>query len=1214
MSARDTLQALLSERIVVLDGAMGTLLQARRLSEEDFRADRFREHPRSLKGCYDLLSLTQPEMVADVHRAFFGAGADIVETNTFTATSISLTDYGLSALSREISAAAAAIARRVADELMAAEPARPRFVAGSMGPTNRTASLSPDPNRPAYRAVTFDDLRASYADQARGLLEGGVDLLLIETTFDTLNLKAGLFAIEEVFDERGARVPVIASITITDRSGRTLSGQTVEACWNSISHADLFAVGINCALGATEMRPWLQELARIAPLPIACYPNAGLPNEMGEYDATPETTGHLVGEFAEAGFVNIAGGCCGTTPEHIRAVAASVAGKRPRAAPSPARRTRLSGLEPFTILPDSNLVVVGERTNVAGSRKFRRLVLDGKFEEAVRIARGQVEGGANVLDVNMDEGLLESEQAMTTFLNQIGSEPDVSRLPIMIDSSKWTVLEAGLRCIQGKGIVNSLSLKEGEADFLAKAKRVRRYGAAVVVMAFDETGQATSVEHRIAIAERAHALLTGIGYPAEDIVFDPNVLTVATGIEEHDHYAVNFLEATRRIKERLPGMKISGGISNLSFSFQGNEPVRRAMHAAFLYHAIKAGLDMAIVNAGQLDLYEEIPKDLLERVEDVILARRPDATERLVDFARTVSKEEAAAAQTQQWREGTLEERIRHSLVAGIADHVDADMAEALGKYPRPLDVIEGPLMAAMNVVGDLFGAGKMFLPQVVKSARVMKKAVAYLEPFMDKADGQASGNGTIVMATVKGDVHDIGKNIVGVVLACNSYRVVDLGVMVPAETILRTAREIGADFVGLSGLITPSLDEMVHVAKEMDRQGFTLPLLIGGATTSGKHTAVKIAPGYRNATVHVKDASRCVGVVDQLRRKDARPVFEKANRAEQDSIRAAYEARAPVLVPIAEATRQGIPFGSHVPERPRSLAVTVVDDVACRDLSPWIDWTPFFHVWEIRGTAASLLKAGADPRVRELYEDAKTWLDRMAADTRIRARAVYGFFPASRDGEDVVVWSDETRKRERARLHMIRRQEPAGPEPDGRCPSLADLVAPAAGPPDYIGAFVVTTGLGVADVVRDLERDHDDYSSIMVKALADRLAEAFCEKLHERMRREWYSPKESFSAEELIKERYRGIRPAPGYPAQPDHSEKRTLFSLLGATAATGVELTEGLAMTPAASVCAIVLGHPAARYFSVGRIGSDQVEAYARRKGVSVVEVERSLASNLA
>ena len=1219
MSADPAFARLLRERILVLDGAMGTMLQSYRLDEADFRGNRFPDHPRDLKGCNDVLSLTRPEAVAEVHGAYLAAGADIIETNTFNAQAVSLADYGLEAHAYEINKAAAEIAVRAARAAAMKTPDKPRFVAGAIGPTNRTASLSPDVENPAFRAIDFPSLVAAYRDQARGLLDGGVDLLLPETTFDTLNLKAALFAIQDLFEQGARRVPVIASLTITDASGRTLSGQTLEAAWISISHAPLAAVGLNCALGATQMSPFLEELQRTAPLPIVCYPNAGLPNAFGSYDETPREMAATMREFAREGWVNLVGGCCGTTPAFIEEIAAAVEGAAPHRPVFPEGFLQLSGLEPLTIRPDSNFIVIGERTNVTGSKRFARLIASGDYEAALVVARDQVSGGANILDVNFDEGLLDSEAAMTTFLRLIGSEPAISKLPIMVDSSKWSVLQAGLDCLQGKGIVNSISLKEGEEVFKRQARTVRRHGAAVVVMAFDEEGQATSVERKVAIAKRAYGILTReIGFPPQDIVFDPNVLTVATGIEEHDGYGLAFIDAVRGIKEACPGAKVSGGISNISFSFRGNEVVREAMHAAFLYHAIRAGLDMGIVNAGQLAVYDDIPKDLLELVEDVLLNRRPDATERLVAAAGKVAGGAKERVVDDAWRRLPVETRLEHALVHGIVDHIETDTEEARLRYASPLAVIEGPLMAGMNVVGDLFGAGKMFLPQVVKSARVMKKAVAHLEPYLDaeKSRGGASTRGTIVLATVKGDVHDIGKNIVGVVLGCNNYEVVDLGVMVPADRILREARERGADLVGLSGLITPSLDEMVHVAQEMTRQGFTLPLLIGGATTSKKHTAARIAPEYPGPVVHVLDASRAVDVVGNLTSDALRGPFLAQVSADHDALRAAMAGRETVeLLPLstARARRSTFDWSGDAIARPGFLGTRRVPGLPLEDLLPYIDWTPFFHAWELKGTYPRILEHPEQGRAaRELFEAAQAALARIVAGRQLHAFGVYGFFPANSDGDDVVVWEDETRTRERARLRFLRQQVVKAKGEAQLC--LADFVAPLEAPVDFVGGFAVTAGIGLDAVVRRFEADHDDYQAILAKALSDRLAEAFAELLHFRSRVEWgFGRDERPSLDDLLKERYRGIRPAPGYPACPDHTEKATLWSLLDAESAASIRLTESFAMHPAASVAGFYLAHPESKYFALGKIGRDQLEDYARRKGWDVAEAERWLRSQL-
>ena len=1193
----EELLELLQRRIVVLDGAMGTMVQGLGLADESiWRGERFKDHSHPLKGCNDLLALTKPDAIEEIHLQFLRAGADIVETDTFTATSIALADYALEGAVRDINLAAAHAARR-ACERATKELGRPCWVAGSIGPTTKAASLSPDVNDPGARAITFRDLVASFGEQARALIEGGVDLLITETHIDTLNCKASLFAIAELFEQGVRRVPVIASVTIPDKSGRTLSGQTVEAFFNSISHADLLAVSINCALGAEDMRPHVAELARIAALPVACYPNAGLPNEFGEYDDTPEHMAKVLGTFAREGLLNIVGGCCGTRPEHIAAIRKAVDGLPPRKVASPPRHMRLSGLEPLTITPDTNFVVIGERTNVTGSAVFRRLIKEDKYDEAVAVARQQVEGGANIIDVCMDEGMLDGVAAMRRFVNLIASEPDIAKLPVMVDSSKFSVIEAGLECLQGKGVVNSISLKEGEAEFVRQARIVRKFGAAVVVMAFDETGQATTVEHRVAIARRAYDILTKIGFPPEDIIFDPNILTIGTGIEEHDGYAVSFLDAVRRIKAELPGVKVSGGVSNLSFSFRTSPRVREAMHSVFLYHAIKAGLDMAIVNAGQLAVYEQLDPVLREHVEDLVLNRRADATERMLVLAATLSgaseKKEAELA----WREQPLAQRLAHALVNGITDFIDTDIAEALTVYPRPLAIIEGPLMDGMNIVGELFGSGKMFLPQVVKSARVMKKAVAILEPLMEaekKKNGTRTSKGKLVIATVKGDVHDIGKNIVGVVLRCNGYEVTDLGVMVQAHKILDTANEIEADLVGLSGLITPSLDEMIGVASEMTRRGMTLPLLIGGATTSGKHTAVKIAPAYKGPTVHVPDASLAVGVLGKLMSKD-RDAYLAEVAAKQAAQREAFvAAQKRPLLSLAEARARRLVVDFSAIDVPQFTGVRNLDlDLSA--LAKWIDWSPFFHTWELSGRYPAILEdRKKGPEAKKLFADAQALLAKIIAGNKFRARATYGFFPAHSEGDDLVIGG--------ARFPMLRQQE----EKDV-CLSLSDFVAPAN---DYVGAFIVTAGHGCDELAGTFERDHDDYSAIMTKALADRFAEAAAEWLHHRARVEWgYGKTEGLSHAEILAEKYRGIRPAFGYPACPDHTPKRTLFELLDNAQHHGVMLTESFAMTPTASVSGLYFAHPDARYFSVGRLLSDQVADYARRMGITQLDVGRMM-----
>ena len=1227
MTTVDTLHTQLAARILLLDGAMGTMIQRYGLTEDDFRGERFRKHPGDLKGNSDLLTLTRPEILGEIHHAYLEAGADIIETNTFTSTAIAQADYGLEALAYELNVEGARLARAAADEWSAKTPERPRFVAGAIGPTNRTLSISPDVNDAAFRTVTFDAVRDAYRDQVRGLIDGGVDLLLLETVFDTLNAKAAIVAIAEVFEERGVELPLMVSVTITDRSGRTLSGQTLDAFYTSIRHARPFSVGLNCALGARQMRPYLAELSRICETWVTCYPNAGLPNAFGGYDEQPEETSRLLREFAEAGLVNMVGGCCGTRPEHIRAIDEAVRGVPPR--PREAAReggepayAQFAGLETLTIRPDSNFIMVGERTNVTGSRRFARLITDGRFGEAVDVALDQVRGGANVLDVNMDEGMLDSEAAMTTFLNLIATEPEIAKVPFMIDSSKWSVIEAGLKCVQGKAIVNSISLKEGEADFLAKATLVRRYGAGVVVMAFDEQGQADTVARKVAVAQRAYRLLVDTArFDPLDIIIDPNVLAVATGLEEHADYAVNFIEATRTIKATCPGVKVSGGISNLSFSFRGNDVIREAIHAAFLYHAIRAGLDLGIVNAGQLAVYQDIPSDLLEHVEDVIFNRRPDATERLVSLAESVRGEGTQRVVDLRWREQTVAERLAYALVHGVVDFIEDDAEEARQQLARPLDVIEGPLMTGMKQVGDLFGAGKMFLPQVVKSARAMKRAVAYLLPYME-AEKAASGEthrtqGTVVLATVKGDVHDIGKNIVAVVLGCNNYTVVDLGVMVPADRILQTAIDERADLIGLSGLITPSLDEMVLVAREMKRRECSTPLLIGGATTSRQHTAVKIAPEFDEPVVHVLDAARVIDVVSSLLSSAKRERFAEETLADQQRLRDQHAALKPKrLLPweIARANPTRIDWRPDDLAMPAFTGTRVLDDVRLEDLLPYIDWTFFFSAWELKGRFPAILdhpKYGA--AARELYDHGRALLDRIVRERLLTPKGIYGFWPAESVGDDLVVRAGDANAAPVVTFNLLRQQEA---QPDGKPnQSLADFVAPrGSGLTDYIGAFAVTAGHGADALAGGFERDLDDYQAILTKALADRLAEAFAEYLHARARADCgYGAREQLSPEELIAEGYRGIRPAFGYPACPDHSEKRKLFDLLGA-GRVGLTLTENGAMLPAASVSGLYLAHPAARYFTVGRIGRDQVEDYARRQGAAVEDVERWLAQNLA
>ncbi|MBC3538919.1 methionine synthase [Rufibacter sediminis] len=1218
------------KRILVLDGAMGTMIQRYNLQEEDYRGERFKDYHLDVKGNNDLLSITQPHIIKEIHSLYFEAGADIAETNTFSGTSIAMADYDMQDLVYELNYESARIAREAADEWTARTPDKPRFVAGAIGPTNRTASLSPDVNNPGYRAITYDELVEAYTEQVRGLVDGGVDLLLVETIFDTLNAKAALFAIDQYSQQTGKRLPLMVSGTITDASGRTLSGQTVEAFLYSVSHMPLLSVGFNCALGAKQLRPHLQSLSKASKFYISAYPNAGLPNAFGAYDETPEQMGQHIKDFLDNNFVNIVGGCCGTTPPHIKAIAEIAKQYPPRPRPQLPAVPTYSGLEPLTVYEGSNFVNIGERTNVTGSKKFARLILNEQYEEALAIARQQVENGAQIIDVNMDEGMLDSEAAMTLFLNLIASEPDIARVPIMIDSSKWSVIEAGLKCVQGKAIVNSISLKEGEEAFKERARKVRSYGAAVVVMAFDEEGQADNYERRIQICERAYNILTKeVGFPAEDIIFDPNILTVATGMEEHNNYAVDFINATRWIKQNLPGAKVSGGVSNISFSFRGNDPVREAMHSVFLYYAIKAGLDMGIVNAGMLEVYEEIPKDLLERVEDVLLNRRPDATERLVEFAETVKNKGKEVVRDEAWRQEPVQKRLTHALVKGLVEYIDQDVEEARHLFSKPLEVIEGPLMDGMNVVGDLFGEGKMFLPQVVKSARVMKKAVAYLLPYIEQekvraaANGDTSTrqtNGKILMATVKGDVHDIGKNIVGVVLACNNYEVIDLGVMTPADKILDAAREHNVDVIGLSGLITPSLDEMVHVAREMERQNFNIPLLIGGATTSRAHTAVKVAPAYNGTVVHVLDASRSVPVVGNLLSPENKEKFAQDTRLEYDQMREGYLSRQKekkyLPLPQARANKLPIDWKAEDVYTPAKTGVQVFQNFPLEELVPYIDWTPFFQAWELHGKFPKLLEdAVVGAEATKLYADAQTLLKRIVDEKLLTANGVAGLFPANSVGDDdVEIYTDEARTEILTHFRTLRQQGQKGPNVPNL--ALADFVAPKeTGLADYTGGFAVTAGIGLDELVKQFEADHDDYHSIMAKALADRLAEAFAEKLHEIVRKEiWaYEPEESLTNEELIKEKYQGIRPAPGYPACPDHTEKTTLFQLLDVEKHTGITLTESLAMYPTAAVSGMYFAHKQSRYFGLGKIEKDQVVDYAQRKGMTVEEVERWLSPNL-
>ena len=1217
------LEPLLAKRILLLDGAMGTMIQSYKLGEADYRGERFRDHPRELKGNNDLLSITQPAIIRAIHGAYLDAGADILETNSFNSTAISLADYGMESLVYELNVASAKLARDIADQFEARDPARPRFVAGVLGPTSRTASISPDVNDPGFRNVTFDQLVEAYTEATRGLIDGGADLLLVETIFDTLNAKAALFAIDRYFETVGIRIPVMISGTITDASGRTLSGQTTEAFWNSVAHARPLSIGLNCALGARALRQYVQELSRVAPVHVSAHPNAGLPNEFGGYDEGPEETAAVLGEFAASGLLNIVGGCCGTTPDHIRAIARAVQGLTPRKRPLIEPRCRLSGLEPLSIGPETLFVNVGERTNVTGSRRFAKLILEGAYEAALDVARQQVENGAQMIDVNMDEAMLDSEQAMQKLLRLIASEPDISRVPVMVDSSKWSVIEAGLKCLQGKGVVNSISLKEGEAAFIHHATLVRRYGAAVIVMAFDERGQADTADRKVAICARCYRILTEqVGFPPEDIIFDPNIFAIATGIEEHNNYAVDYLEATRRIKATLPHVLVSGGVSNLSFSFRGNDAVREAIHSVFLYHAIRAGMDMGIVNAGQLTIYSDIPPDLLERVEDVVLNRRPDATERLLEVADSLRGPGAARKADLAWRNAPVAERLRYALVEGNTDFIIEDTEEARRQAARPIEVIEGPLMDGMNVVGDLFGAGKMFLPQVVKSARVMKKAVAHLIPYIEaEKDPMADhAKGRVLLATVKGDVHDIGKNIVGVVLQCNNYDVIDLGVMVSCARILEAARREKVDIIGLSGLITPSLEEMSFVASEMEREGFDIPLLIGGATTSRVHTAVKIEPGYHGPTVHVLDASRAVGVASNLLSDTLRDGFVAQVRTEYSSIRKARgdrrESERLVSIEDARANRLRIDRAGATPPVPRFLGTRTLVEYPLEELVERIDWTPFFQTWELAGHYPRIL---SDPEVgataSSLFHDAQALLQRIVREKLLHARAVFGFFRANSSGhDDIALYDDDARHHPIATVHTLRQQMA---KPPGRPNlALADYVAPReSGTADYLGAFAVTAGIGIESLVAGFEKAHDDYGAILAKALADRLAEAFAERLHERVRKEFwgYAPGEALGNEALVREQYQGIRPAPGYPACPDHTEKRLLFELLQADREAGISVTENFAMIPAASVSGYYFWHPEAKYFGVGKLGRDQIADYAKRKGMDVSAIERWLAPNL-
>ena len=1200
---------------------MGTMIQSYQLGEKDYRGERFADWASDLKGNNDLLSLTQPDIIKAIHKAYLDVGADIIETNTFNATKIAMADYHMEDLAYEINVSSARLAKQAAEEVTALTPNKPRFVAGVLGPTNRTSSMSPDVNDPGFRNITFDDLVKAYSEATQGLIDGGADIILIETVFDTLNAKAAIFAVENTFDKLGYKLPVMISGTITDASGRTLSGQTAAAFWTSLKHVKPISIGFNCALGAKELRQYIEELSNIADTHVSAHPNAGLPNEFGEYDETPEQMAAELADWAANGYLNIIGGCCGTSPDTIRAIVKEVSKYPPRQIPELEKRCHLSGLEAMSIGPETLFVNVGERTNVTGSALFKKMIAEERYEDALEVAKQQVENGAQIIDINMDEGMLDSKAAMVRFLNLIAAEPDIAKVPIMLDSSKWEILEAGLKCIQGKGIVNSISIKEGEEAFIEHAKLARRYGAAVIVMAFDEQGQADTMERKIEICTRAYKILTEqVGFPPEDIIFDPNIFAVATGIEEHNNYGVDFIEATRTIKQTLPHALISGGVSNVSFSFRGNNPVREAIHAVFLYHAINAGMDMGIVNAGQLAIYADIPQELRDTVEDVILNRTPHGTEKLLEIAEKYrGSEQTAKQETLEWREWPVNKRLEHALVKGIADYIEEDTELARQEAEKPLHVIEGPLMDGMNVVGDLFGEGKMFLPQVVKSARVMKKAVAYLMPFMDaEADGsQRQSNGKILMATVKGDVHDIGKNIVAVVLQCNNYEVIDLGVMVPADTILKTARDENVDVIGLSGLITPSLDEMVHVAKEMQRQGFKTPLLIGGATTSRAHTAVKIEPNYEQPTVYVADASRSVGVVSALLSDDLKSDFIAKIHAEYEQVREHHKGRsAKAPQHSLDAARQNrFDFSAHQPVKPKFLGTKVIDNFPLETLAGYIDWSPFFHTWELSGRYPAILKDHVvGKEASKLFEDAQEMLKRIISEQWLTAKAVIGFFPANSDGDDIILYTDESRTEQREVLHHLRQQNVKAPGRPNYC--LSDFVAPVgSGIADYIGGFAVTAGIGIEEKLEQFERDHDDYSSIMLKALADRLAEAFAEYMHLAVRKEYwgYAEQEEHDNEALIKEAYQGIRPAPGYPACPDHTEKAKLFELLNVTEHTTIELTENFAMYPTAAVSGWYFAHPESQYFNVGKIDQDQLQNYAQRKGISIEVAERWLAAHL-
>jgi len=1219
MNSKTQLIQQLSQRILFLDGAMGTMIQSYKLSEKDYRGERFANWPTDLKGNNDLLSLTQPDIIKAIHRAYLDAGSDIIETNTFNATRVAMADYRMEDLAYEINLASARIAKQATTEVNALTPDKPRFVAGVLGPTNRTSSMSPDVNDPGFRNITFDDLVLTYSEATEGLIAGGADIILIETVFDTLNAKAAIFAVTKTFDKLGHKLPVMISGTITDASGRTLSGQTAAAFWTSLKHVEPVSIGFNCALGAKELRQYIAELSNIADTHVSAHPNAGLPNEFGEYDETPEQMADELADWAASGYLNIIGGCCGTSPDTIRAIANKLSKYSPRKIPHLPKKCHLSGLEAMSIDAETLFVNIGERTNVTGSAIFKKLIVEENYEAALDIAKQQVENGAQIIDINMDEGMLDSKAAMVRFLNLIAAEPDIAKVPVMLDSSKWDILEAGLKCIQGKGIVNSISIKEGEEAFIKQARLVRRYGAAVIVMAFDEHGQADTMQRKIEICSRAYKILTEqIGFPAEDIIFDPNIFAVATGIEEHNNYGVDFIEATRIIKQTLPHALISGGVSNVSFSFRGNNPVREAIHAVFLYHAVHAGMDMGIVNAGQLAIYADIPLELRNIVEDVILNRHPESTERLLEIAEKYrGTGQAVKQETLEWRTWPVNKRLEHALVKGIADYIDEDTEQARLEAEKPLHVIEGPLMDGMNVVGDLFGEGKMFLPQVVKSARVMKKAVAYLMPFMDVAnDGERQTNGKVLMATVKGDVHDIGKNIVGVVLQCNNYEVIDLGVMVPAETILKTAREQNVDIIGLSGLITPSLDEMVHVAREMQRQGFTIPLMIGGATTSRAHTAVKIEPNYHAPTIYVTDASRSVGVVSSLLSDDLKANFIDKTREEYAVVRERHKGRqAKTQQHSLETARQNkYNFTDHTPTKPKFLGIKVISDVSLDILAKYIDWTPFFQTWELSGRYPAILSDQiVGDEASKLFADAQAMLKRIITEQWLTARAVIGFFPANSSDDDIILYSDDNRSQQREILHHLRQQNIKAPGRPNYC--LSDFIAPVNSVPDYLGGFAVTAGIGIDSKLEEFEKDHDDYSAIMLKALADRLAEAFAEYLHLKVRQDYwgYAEDENHDHADLIAEAYLGIRPAPGYPACPDHTEKAKLFELLNVTEHTTIELTENFAMTPTAAISGWYFSHPDSQYFNVGKIEHDQLQHYAQRKGIKLEIAERWLAAHL-